>query len=119
MQAKSVGVLAADGVGLPASIEVVPRNIPKKGVIVLTNNPFAVSYWTNRKTVIIPRGSADDLSAVLERYRPSYYLDTSGTAGTYAFRVKRDLVTVASSAVGEDRWTLFVIRHPEPLSTTF
>jgi hypothetical protein len=94
------------------------EHIPEDA-IVLTNNPFAVSYWTNRKTVIIPRGSADDLSAVLERYRPSYYLDTSGTAGTYAFRVTRDLVTVASSAIGEDRWTLFEIRHPEPLSTTF
>ncbi|MDE0838266.1 MAG: hypothetical protein OSB41_04360 [Kiritimatiellae bacterium] len=87
--------------------------------IVLTNNPFAVSYWTNKKTVIIPRGEAGDLTAVLEQYRPSYYLDTSGTAGTYAFRVKHDLVKVASSAMGEDPWTLFEVRRPDPLPASF
>jgi hypothetical protein len=97
---------------------VAAEHIPEDAVV-LTNNPFAVTYWTNRKTVIIPRGNADDLSAVLEQYRPSFYLDTSGTAGTYAFRVKRDLVTVASSAIGEDAWTLFEIRRPDPSSAPF
>jgi 4-amino-4-deoxy-L-arabinose transferase-like glycosyltransferase len=97
---------------------VAAEHIPEDA-IVLTNNPFAVSYWTNRKSVIIPRGDVADLTAVLEQYRPSYYLDTSGTAGTYAFRVKRDLVKVASSAIGEDRWALFEIRRPDASSASF
>lgn len=90
---------------------VAARAIPADAVV-LTNDPFSVAWWSNRNAVIIPRGTVSELDQVLARYRPSYYLDTSGTAGTYAFRVKRDLEKVASSGPGESRWAIFRIVRP-------
>lgn len=44
-------------------------------VVVMSDLPPAVSWWTSRKAIVTPIGDRADLLAVLRLYKPQYYLE--------------------------------------------
>lgn len=111
------------GARLPPSWIPAVRQTPENA-IVLTDNPWAVAWYGERKAVVCPVINRGDLLQVVRIYLPTYYLST-GYLNDY-FPVERRVVAFSSAdlellASGEHEktpWALFKINKEQLLQGT-